>query len=333
MINRKFKIWGVAALMGLASIASLAPLQASAQTPDNFPSQPIKLVLSYPPGGVVDPVARLLGPHLSKELGQPVIIENRTGASGTIGAAYVGRAKPDGYTILLAPNGVTLHPVTMKATAGYDVRKDLTSVSLIVSGPYVLTVNRDLPATNVRELVDYAKRNPGKVFYGTAGVASPLHLLTELFNNAAGTTMTHVPYQGNGPVVKALLGGEIQVGFDTIPGARALADSGRLRMLAVTTPKRNPALPDVPTLEESGVKGLEADLWQGFFLPKGTPKPIVDRWNAAILKALAIPEVKEKMTGFGFEIVGSSPEQLEKRINNEIAQWENVVKTANIDLK
>lgn len=328
MTIKAFRKWGLAAMLGITSLAT-----ALAQPAAPFPSQPIKLILSYPPGGVMDPVARLLAPHLTQELGQPVVVENRTGAAGTIGAAYVGRSKPDGYTILLAPNGVTLHPVTMKAIAGYDVRTDLTAVSLIASGPYVLTVNRDLPVNNVSELVGYAKRNPTKVFYGTAGIASPLHLLTELFNNAAGTTMTHVPYQGNGPVVKALLGGEIQVGFDTIPGARTLTDSGRLRMLAVTTPKRNPALPDIPTLEESGIKGLEADLWQGFFLPKNTPRPIVDRWNAAIVKVLANPDVKEKMAGFGFEMVGSSPEQLDTRIHREIAQWERVIKTANIDLK
>ena len=328
MTIKTFKAWGLAVMLGLASVGAV---QAQPAAP--FPSQPIKLVLSYPPGGVMDPVARLLAPYLTQELGQPVVVENRTGAAGTIGAAYVGRSKPDGYTILLAPNGVTLHPVTMKATAGYDVRTDLTAVSMIATGPYVLTVNRDLPVNNVRELVEYAKRNPTKVFYGTAGVASPLHLLTELFNSAAGTTMTHVPYQGNGPVVKALLGGEIQVGFDTIPGARALADSGRLRMLAVTTPKRNPALPDVPTLEESGIKGLEADLWQGFFLPRNSPRPIVDRWNTAIVKVMAMPEVKEKMAGLGFEIAGSSPEQLDARIHREIAQWEKVIKTANIDLK
>lgn len=326
-IRRVMILWG-ALMLGLSSVSS-----AQGQAESSFPSQPIKLVLNYPPGGVVDPVARLLAPHLSRELGQPVVVENRAGASGTIGAASVSRSKPDGYTILLAPNGVTIHPVTMKATAGYDVRQDLTSVSLIASGPYVLVVNRDLPVKNVGELVDYAKRNPSKVFYGTAGIASPLHLLTELFNNVAETTMSHVPYQGNGPVVKALLGGEIQVAFDTIPGARALADSGRLRMLAVTTPSRNPALPNVPTLEESGVKGLEADLWQGFFLPKGTPKSVVDRWNKAILKSLEVPEVKEKLAGYGFEIVGSTPEQLEARVVREIVQWERVVKTANIDLK
>lgn len=312
-------------------LTGLISMSAPAQAEDNFPSQPIRLVLSYPPGGVMDPVARLLAPHLAAELGQPVVVENRPGASGTIGAAYVSRVKPDGYTILFAPNGVSLHPVTMKAIAGYDVRTDLQSVSLVASGPYLLVVSEKFPVNSVPELIDYVKKNPGKVFYGTAGTASPLHLLTELFGHAAGITMTHVPYQGNGPVVKALLSNEIQVGFDTIPGARALADAGRLKILAVTTPERNSSLPDTPTLKESGVD-VEALLWQAFFLPKDTPRPIVDRWNAAILKVLQIPEVRERMKGYGFDLEGTTPEVLANQINHEVKQWQDVVERSNIAL-
>ena len=314
-----------------AVVAGLISLSLPAQADDKFPSQPIRLVLSYPPGGVMDPVARLLAPHLADELGQPVVVENRPGASGTIGAAYVSRAKPDGYTILFAPNGVSLHPVTMKKIAGYDVRTDLQSVSLVASGPYLLVVSAKFPVNSVPELIDYVKKNPGKVFYGTAGTASPLHLLTELFGHAAGINMTHVPYQGNGPVVKALLSNEIQVGFDTIPGARALAEAGRLKILAVTTTKRNASLPDTPTLEESGVD-VDASLWQAFFLPKGTPRPIVDRWNAAILKVLRIPEVRERMNGYGFDLEGTTPEALARQIDREVKQWEDVVKRSNIAL-
>lgn len=317
-------------LAALAVFSCVAATGALAQ--DGFPSQPIKLTLSYPPGGVMDPVARLLAPYLSEHFKVPVVVENRAGAAGTIGAAYVARAKPDGHTILLAPNGVSLHPVTAKATAGYDVRTDLTSVSLIAEGPYLLTVNAKVPARTVQELVQHVKDKPGQVFYGTAGVASPLHLLTELFNGAAGTDMTHVPYQGNGPVVKALVGGEIQVGFDTIPGARALTEAGHLRVLAVTTKNRNPALPDVPTLEESGVRGVEAVMWLGFFLPRNAPEPLVKRWHEAIVATLQHPEVKSRMAEFGFEIVGSSPEALRSRIEREIVQWERVVRTSNIKL-
>ena len=322
---KALKILGAAVLTGLVSAGA-------AHSSEIFPSQPIRLVLPYPAGGVTDPVARLMAPHLSKELGQPVVVENRPGASGTIGSAYVAKAKNDGYTILFAPNGVSLQPVTMKATVGYDILTDLTAVSLVAAGPYVLTVNRDISVNSVSELIAYVKRNPGKVFYGTAGTASPLHLLTELLNHAAGIAMTHVPYQGNGPVVKALLSGEIQVGFDTIPGAKALADSGRLRMLAVTTKQRNSALPAVPTLEEAGVKGVDADLWLGFFLPKNTPRPIVDKWHAAILKVLLVPELKERLALLGFDVVGSTPEQLTSLIVREIAQWENVVKISKIAL-
>lgn len=322
------KRWATIALAGLGAL-TMAPVQAAA----DFPTQPIRLVLSYPPGGVMDPVARLMAPHLSQELGQPVVVENRPGASGTIGAAYASRATPDGHTILFAPNGVSLHPVTMKSFAGYDVRTDLESVSLVASGPYLLVANANFPVNTVEELVEYVKQNPDKVFYGTAGTASPLHLLTEMFNHSAGIHMTHVPYQGNGPVVKALLSGEIQVGFDTIPGAKALVEAGRLKVLAVTTKKRNTSMPDVPTLEESGIKNVSAELWQGFFLPKGTPEPIIQRWNEAILKVLQVPEVKERMNGFGFDIEGSTPQALADRIDHEVGQWEAVVKRANIALQ
>ncbi len=177
---------------------------AAVHAQDNFPNRPLTIVVSYPPGGSSDPVARLMAQYMTRTMGQPVIIENRPGASGTMGAAYVGRAAPDGYTALFAPNGVTIHPVTMKKTAGYDVRKDLVPVSLISQGPYVLTVGAQVPVNTVAELIAYAKARPQKLFYGSAGVASPLHLLQEVFNQSAGIDITHVPYKGNGPVLVGL---------------------------------------------------------------------------------------------------------------------------------
>lgn len=304
-----------------------------AQAQDGFPNRPLTLVVAYPPGGSTDPVARLLAQHMAKSMGHPVVVENRPGASGTMGAAYVGRQAPDGYTALFAPNGVTIHPVTMKKTAGYDVRRDLVPVSLISQGPYVLAVGANVPVNSVAELITYAKAQPGKLFYGTAGVASPLHLLQEVFNQAVGINLTHVPYKGNGPMLVGLMGGEIQVALDTVTSARPLAEGGKLKILAVTSPNRNAALPNVPTLEEVGVKGLSAGtLWQGVFLPKGTPEPIVAKWNAAVLEALRVPAVRAMLAELGFDVIGTTPAQLGERINRDIALWEGVVKSANIPL-
>lgn len=294
-----------------------------------FPSRNVTLVVPYPPGGVVDPVARILAPVLSRELGQPVVVENRAGAAGSIGAKSVARATPDGHTILLHTGVVAVHPSTMK-DAGYDVRTDLASVGLVVAGPYVISTNLDFPARTIPDLVAYAKANPGKVFYGSAGIGSSNHLGGELFNHAAGIAMTHVPYKGNGPLVAGLLSGEIQVGMETIPGSKALAAGGRLRMLAVTSLRRNPALPDLPSVDETGVKGYEVLLWEGLFLPKGTPEPIVARWNAVLVKALREPGVLKQLTDYGFEIVGSTPGELDEKIRIDIDKWAEVIKKANI---
>lgn len=320
------------ALLGAVCVgACIAATAVHAQ--DRFPSRPLTLVVAYPPGGSTDPVARLLAQHMAKTMGQPVIVDNRPGASGTMGAAYVGRQAPDGYMALFAPNGVSIHPVTMKKTAGYDVRHDLVPVSLISQGPYVLTVGAQVPVNSVAELIAYAKARPQKLFYGTAGVASPLHLLQEVFNRTAGIDLTHVPYKGNGPMLVGLMGGEVQVALDTVTSARPLAEAGKLKILAVTSPKRNGALPNVPTLEEAGVKGLTGGtLWQGVFLPKGTPAPIVAKWNAAVLDALRVPAVVAMLAELGFDAIGTTPAQLSDRVNQDIALWDGIVKSANIPL-
>lgn len=303
------------------------PLAVHAQ--GDFPSKPITLVVPYPPGGVVDPVARILAPSLGKELGQTVVVENRAGAAGSIGAKSVARAAPDGHTILLHTGVVTVHPSTMK-NAGYDVRNDLVPVSLIVAGPYVISSNMDFPAKTIPDLISYSKANPGKVFYGSAGVGSSNHLAGELLNNAAGIAMTHVPYKGNGPLVAGLLSGEIQIGMETIPGSKALAAAGKLRMLAVTSLRRNPALPDLPSVHEMGVQGYEVLLWEGLFLPKGTPEATVGRWNAALLKVLREPGVTKQLSDYGFEIVGSTPKELDEKVHSDIRMWSDLIRKANI---
>jgi tripartite-type tricarboxylate transporter receptor subunit TctC len=258
-----------------------------------------------------------------------VVIDNRAGAGGVIGAAAGGRAEPDGHTILLTTGSVSVHPNMLK-NPSYDVRKDLVPVSLIASGPYTFAINPGLPVKTFPEFLAYARANPGKVFYGSAGTGSSTHLIGELFNSMAGTKLVHVPYKGNGPMMTALVGGEIQIGFDTVPGSKVLAEAGKVNLLAVTSETRNASLPQLPPVGESGIPRFEVTLWEAFFLPKGTPEPIVARWNAAIKKVLESPDVQKRLVDFGFDVVGSTPMQLRSRVDADIVKWANVVKSANI---
>ncbi len=303
---------------------------ANAQAP--MFTKPITMIIPFAPGGSTDPVGRLIAPLLGKELGQPVVIENKPGAAGALGTVHVVRAAPDGHVMLLNTGVVAVHPHTQKSP-GYDVRTDLIPVTQIAAGPYTLAINPQLPVRTVAELIAYGKANPGKLFYGTSGPGSSLHLLTELFNKEAGLSMTHVPYKGNGPVVTALIGGEIQVAFDTIPGSKSMSDGGRVRLLAITSAERNKLLPDVPTMAESGLKGFEAQTWAGIFLPKGTPNEVVQRYHAALTKVLKDEAVRARLAEIGYTVVGNTPEQFRKQIDTELKQWAEVAKAAKMQLE
>lgn len=293
-------------------------------------TKPITMVIPFVPGGSTDPVGRLIAPALSKELGQPVVIENKPGAAGAIGTALVARAAPDGHTILLNTNVVAIHPSTQK-NPGYDTRTDIVPVMLMASGPFTLAVNPNLPVRTTQELIAYSKANPDKLFYGTSGTGSTLHLLTELLKKSSGLSMTHVPYKGNGAVVTALIGGEIQVAFDTIPGSRAMAEAGKVRLLAVTSPARNKLLPDIPTLAESGIEGFEAETSVGIFLPKGASNALVQRYYKALVKVMQDDEVRSRLAAIGFRVVATTPEQFKKRLDLEMKQWAEVTKASNIN--
>jgi len=311
----------------LATAMTVPVLQAAAS--DAMFTKPISLVIPFSPGGSTDPVGRIIAPPLGKELGQPVVVENKPGAAGAIGAAHVARAAPDGHTILLNTGVVAVHPNTLK-NPGYDVRTDLIPVTQLAAGPYTLIVNPQLPVKTIQELVAYGKANPDKLFYGTSGTGGSLHLLTEFFKQETGLKMVHVPYKGNGPVVAALVGGDIQLAFDTIPGSRALASDGRVRILAVTSLQRNTLLPDVPTMDESGFPGFEAETWTGIFLPKGTDPAIVKRYNDALVKVLQIKEVQDSLAQIGYVVVGNSPEAFKKQIDDELDRWAETVKEAKL---
>lgn len=311
----------------LATAMTVPVLQAAAS--DAMFTKPISLVIPFSPGGSTDPVGRIIAPPLGKELGQPVVVENKPGAAGAIGAAHVARAAPDGHTILLNTGVVAVHPNTLK-NPGYDVRTDLIPVTQLAAGPYTLIVNPQLPVKTIPELVAYGKAHPDKLFYGTSGTGGSLHLLTEFFKQETGLKMVHVPYKGNGPVVAALVGGDIQLAFDTIPGSRALASDGRVRILAVTSLQRNTLLPDVPTMDESGFPGFEAETWTGIFLPKGTDPAIVHRYNEALVKVLQIKEVQDSLAQIGYVVVGNSPEAFKKQIDDELDRWAETVKEAKL---
>jgi tripartite-type tricarboxylate transporter receptor subunit TctC len=315
-----------------AALAALASLPVIALAQGTYPDRPIKLVVPYPPGGSTDPVARILAQDMQARMGQPIVVDNRPGAAGSIGTEAVARAAPDGYTILLHTSVIATDP-TLKKTASYDVKRDLAPVTLAVTGPYLVVVNNALPVKNIAELIAYAKANPGKLFYGSAGQGSSGHLIGELFKAAAGIEMTHVPYKGGGPSITGLMGNEVQLLFDTLGGSRSLAESGKLRAIAVTSPARSPVMPNVPTVSESGLKDFDAVYWLGIFAPAKTPQPIVDRLYRELKTSLDDPTIKAKLLEQGNVTQALPPAEFAKVLDSDIQRYRKVIESANIKLE
>ncbi len=326
------KVSSFAAIAVMALSLAGGPTAVAQTGAGSFPERPIKLIVPYPPGGSTDPAARLLAADLAPRLGQQVIVENKAGASGAIGTEAVARAAPDGYTLLFHTSVIATDP-TLKRSAPYDVKRDLAPVSLAVTGPYLMVVNPSLPVRTVADLIAYAKANPGKLNVGSAGPGSSGHLIAELFKKAAGVDMVHVPYKGGGPSIVGLVGNEVQVVFDTFSGSRNLAESGKLRAIAVTSEARSVLMPDVPTVSESGLKGFSAVYWLGFFAPAGTPAPIVDTLSTAIRGALESPGVKEKMLAQGNLPRGLAPAEFAKVLDTDIERYRSIIASAKIELK
>lgn len=305
-------------------IASVWVVSAAAQSA--YPSRPVRLVAPFAPGGVVDTVSRVVAQKLSESLGQPVIVDNKPGAGGNIGAEFVSKSAPDGYTLLMGSIGTHAINVSLYPNLPYDAVRDFLPVSLATTNTNLVVVNPSFPVASIAELIAYAKANPGKLNYGTAGAGSSQHLAGELFKTMAGIDLVHVPYKGAGPAIIDLLAGQIPLMFvDTstsLPHVRA----GRLRALAVTSAKRDPQLPNVPTVAESGLPGFEVNAWFGVFVPAGTPREIVNRLNADIVRGLAAPEVRERLLALGVEPVTSTPEQFAAFVKSEIAKWGRVVR-------
>jgi tripartite-type tricarboxylate transporter receptor subunit TctC len=291
-----------------------------------YPSRPIRVVVPLSPGGFADVPTRILLPRLSAALGRPVIVENKPGAGGTIGADSVAKSAPDGHTLLVlaTPHVISAH---LYRTLPYDSLKDFAPVALFASGPYALVVNpRKLPVASVRELIAAARASPGKIDYASSGNGSAQHLVSALFNTLAGTQLNHVPYKGSGPAMQDLLGGQVPVSFAGVPNVISSVKAGKLRALAVTTARRWSELPDVPTVAEAGVPGYEATLWLGIAAPAGTPVEIVNRMHAETAKALQDPELQQLFRGAGVNASAMNPQDFGAFVHAEHEKWGKVVR-------
>ncbi|MEP6942645.1 MAG: tripartite tricarboxylate transporter substrate binding protein [Betaproteobacteria bacterium] len=303
--------------------------QSASSRTGAYPSRPIQIIVPFTPGTGMDILARTVGQKLGERMGQPVVVENRPGASGNIGAAAVAKAAPDGYTLLLSGNPLVMN-VTLARDLPFDPVKDLAPIEKMATGTLAITVSNAVPANTVKEFVAYAKANPGKLAYGTPGVGTPQHLATELFKLTTGIDMLHVPYKGSAGAITGLMSGEIAFMFNAVHAVLPQAKAGKLRILAVASAKRSPAAPDVPTVAESGYPEFDVDLWYGLLAPAGTPKDVVARLNAEITQILSAPEMRETLAGQGLEAVTSTPEQFGALMNADLARWAKVIKEAGI---
>jgi len=317
----------------LARAAALSlVLAAGSALAQAWPARPISLVVPFPPGGTTDVLARALGEKLAKSLGQPVVVENKPGAGATLGADYVAKSKADGYTLLMGAVHHTIATSVYKKLP-YDFQKDFAPISTVAMVPNVLVVNAATPARDVPELVALAKSQPGKATYGSNGNGTAQHLIGTQFQNLTGTELIHIPYKGSGPLATDLLGGQITMSFDTVTPVLPHIRSGKLRALAVTTGKRSPALPDVPTLDEAGLKGFNLGTWFGVLAPAATPKDIVSRLNADIVKIIESADFRKRMDDIGAGPVGNSPEQMASQIRDETEKFARLVKEARVTIE
>jgi tripartite-type tricarboxylate transporter receptor subunit TctC len=313
----------LAALCAAASLACLA---------QDYPTKPIRLIVPYPAGGTVDGVARNLQVDLAKAFGQPIIVENLVGAGGRIGTAQAARAAPDGYTVVMIYDNYPIDPIVYKDLP-YDPWKDLVPVSLVARAPLIAVASTALPPNDIKELVAYAKANPGKVDFGSTGVGSSAHLAGELFSQAAGVSMVHVPYKGGAPAQTDLLGGNLQLFWGTTAFAATLMPTGKVKLLGQAGQTRSPAFPNLKTVSEQGFGSIEVYGWMGLMVPSGTPPEIIKRWQAELAKVARIPAVASKLNDQGFELVMNTPEEFRTYLTSENGKWARLIKSAHISLE
>jgi len=321
-----------AAAAALALAAALAAPASQAEPRQPFPTRSVTLVVPFPPGGTTDILARQLAHELSQQWRQTVVVENKPGASGTIYSEQLARAEPDGYTLMLTATHHVINPSLYK-NLRYDTRKDFTPIAEVAAVPNVLVVNPSFPPKTAQELVAYAKANPGKVNFGSAGTGGANHLSGELFKSMTGTEMVHIPYKGAAPALNDLLGGQIPMMFDSVPGVLQHIQAGKLRALGVTSPKRSAALPDVPTLDEAGIKGFEAMAWFGLYAPGNMPPALTRQISTDVLAALQSPRIKGQFAKQGAEPGTMSQPEFARYVDAEIDKWGKVIANAHISIQ
>jgi tripartite-type tricarboxylate transporter receptor subunit TctC len=314
--------WRIALVAFVLGVASPAAAQS-------FPTRPVRFVVPYPPGGANDIIARLLAPSMSEQLGQNVVVDNRGGGNTIIGSEIVAKAMPDGHTILIIAAGHTINP-SLYPRLPYDTAHDFAPVALVGDGAYVLVAHPSLGVSSAAELIALAKNKPGQIAYASSSIGNLTHLAAELFDSLAGIKMLHVPYKGGNPAIADVLAGRVGVFFSTVAVARPHVQSGRIKALGVTTARRSLALPNVPTIAESGLPGYEVSGWYGIVAPAATPKAAIIRLHTVVQNALRPSDIRDKLLGVGVEVVEATPIQFGQRINAELAKWQKVVKPLGI---
>lgn len=311
----------------LLAVALMAvPLWAHAQSADSFPSRPVRMIVPFAPGGPTDIAGRVIGEKLTARWGQQVVVDNRPGAGGNVGSDIAAKSPPDGYTVVLGVTGSHAINISLMKQMPYHPLKDFEPVTQATIFPNAIAVHPSVPARNLKELIDLARRQPGKLSYGSDGNGTASHLGMELMKSRSGSDMVHVPYKGSAPMLTDLVAGQIPVGITGLPAMQAHAGAGRIRILALTTPTRVASNPDVPTVAEQGFAGFAAAPWAGFFVPKGTPRPIVDKLASDLIAAMQLPDVRERMAGLGSTIVASRPDEFRAFVESEIRQWAEAVR-------
>lgn len=314
-------------MLAMSSNPSVANSAAS-----NYPDRPISWVVPFPPGGAMDAIARVLSRTMSQELGQSIVVENKPGAGGNIGASYVAKAKPDGYTIMIVANGMAVNPALYR-NMSYNPIKDFQPISLLAAVPNILVTQASRSDVNsLNDVIRQVKEKPGKYSYASAGVGTSIHLAGALFTYMGKLDMLHVPYKGSGPAVTDLISGQVDYMFDSITSAKPHIESGKLKALAVTTPKRSSTMPDLPTVAESGMTGYELTPWFATFAPAGTPSAIIDKLNSAMIKAMNTEQVKKTFASIGAEYIGSSPQELATYLAQETAKWQKIISETGISV-
>ena len=328
-MQAKHKMTALIAGAALCVTAGM-PLVALAQT---YPTKPIRLIVAFPAGGSTDIIARLVGQRLGEKLGQQVIVDNRGGAGGTIGTEIAAQATPDGHTLTMGTTSTHVIAPAAYAKVNYDPVKDFEPITLVASTPYLLVLNPGVKANNLNEFVALAKSQPGKLNFASAGTGSTTQLAMEMLNRAAGMDIVHIPYGGNGPAGAAVLGGQVQALFGSMPAVLPHAQAGRLRPIAVGTSKRSPALPNVPTVAESGYPGFEVSLWLGFFAPKGTPKPVLAKLQTELTAIANSPDMRAQFEKNGASAMTNTPAEMGQLMKSELDKYGKVIKAAGIVLK